>query len=119
LERRINDPDYKPSDKELERYGKLKNAIEEAKGTQKVKDVKLPTQTPSELRDRLEKVMASRGSSARDAKDVLEDIKNKIKELERGTGLFGRRGGAGKSAVIRSLEDAYDRAQQQYENKFG
>ena len=123
LERRLNDPDYTPSEKELMRYGQLKNAIEAATGTKKTRDLQLPKKTPAKAVTRLSNVMRDRSASARDMKDALEDAGDLIADLRRATRLnrmnpFGARM-SGEMAVLSRLEESYDKALKQYKNQFG
>jgi len=131
LERRINDPDYSPTDAEMERYGRLKNAIEGARASSEKKDkqINIPTKSPAFLESDLRKITNNPKASKRDFKDVLDEVQDKIEEVKAtiGTGrtMLGiLRGGlneaseTAKKLKVKNLERMHDEYSKIYKRKF-
>jgi len=88
LGRRVNDPDYTPSDKELERYGKLSLAVDEMKARAKGKtDTKVP-EIPSynvkrkmeETYEKIRSVSRSTTRTVQEKQQLLRKFKDTIQE---------------------------------------
>jgi len=107
MEKSINNPEYTPTDKEIERYGRLKNAISEmrirAPKRSKVRNVVASAPAKSERKmkesfDKARSIVERKKDSSKDERDkaietfrvAIEDAKDQLQQRQRGRNVLAR-----------------------------
>jgi hypothetical protein len=120
FQRRLENPDYSPSEKELEQFGKLKNALDSMKNAaereKQDREVRPVMRTPYDLRRKAEKALDrarnprmaenERNKAKEDLRIAIEDMEDQVESRVRGGGIFGSVGGLFKGDFDRHLDRA-------------
>jgi len=101
ISKKIENPDYSPTDKEMERYGRLKNAVDEMRNRTKNTKVKPIEKTPQEVKNSIKRALnkvqettnsgPKRRETLEELRVTLSDAKDQVsrlKETQKKTGIL-------------------------------